>query len=247
MVERPNEDAASAAASAGARPAVASVAAARAKILARNALFANLPASDLEALAAGARERTMQRGETLFRRGDPGTFMLAVLAGEVRIALTGAAGRDQVLRLLKAGDVFGEMAMLDSRPRSADAVAATNGRLLVLERRDLLARMQHDPDFALRLLAILCDRLRATSAQLEGMLFHDSATRLAASLLGMATGRPQPRVDITQGALGEVIGATRETVNKKLREWEEQGWVALTPGRVTILDAQALAGLLPDG
>ncbi|HTW26298.1 MAG TPA: Crp/Fnr family transcriptional regulator [Acetobacteraceae bacterium] len=219
----------------------------RARVLRGNPLFAGLPEADLEALATGARERTMSRGEVLFRRGDPGGFLLAVLAGEVRIALTGAAGRDQVLRILKAGEIFGEIALLDGRPRSADATAMTNGRLLVLDRRDLLARMQRDPDLALRIIAVLCDRLRATSAQLEGMLFHDSATRLAASLLGMTAGRAVPRLDITQGALGEIIGATRETVNKKLREWEEAGWVSLTPGRVTITDAKALAALLPEG
>lgn len=220
--------------------------ASRARLLAAAPIFAGLPAADIEALAAGARERPMQRGETLFRRGDPGSFMLAVLAGEVRIALTGAGGRDQVLRLLKPGEVFGEFALLDGQPRSADAVATTNGRLMVLDRREMLARMRADPELALRILVMLCARLRATSAQLEAMLFHDAATRLAATVLRLAAGHAGARVDITQANLGEIVGTTRETVNKKLRDWEQAGWVALTPGRITVRDAAALRVLLPE-
>jgi len=188
----------------------------------------------------------MDRGETLFRRGDPGSGMLAILAGEVRIALASATGREQVLRILKPGEVFGEIALLDGRPRTADATALTNGRLLVLERRDLLARMEADASLALRIIGMLCDRLRTTSRQLETLLFHDISARLADTLLHLASGRPTPRVDLTQSALGEIVGATRETVNKKLREWEVAGHVELTPGRVILRDAAALAALLPD-
>jgi len=216
------------------------------QVLSANKLFGGLPLPDLEALAARTQERPMRRGETLFRRGDPGSGMLAILAGEVRITLASAGGREQVLRILRPGEVFGEIALLDGRPRTADATALTNGRLLLLDRRDLLARLEADSGLALRIIGMLCDRLRTTSRQLETLLFHDISTRLADTLLHLASGRPTPRVDITQSALGEIVGATRETVNKKLREWELAGHVELTPGRVILRDARALAALLPD-
>lgn len=215
-------------------------------LLARTPLFAALPETDLAALAARAQERRMHRGETLFQRGDPGSAMLAILAGEVRISLAAAAGREQVLRVLRAGEVFGEIALLDGRPRSADAVALTSGRLLVLERRHLLARLQADAALALRIIAILCERLRATDAQLGAMLFHDAETRLAATLLSLSQVHRQRRVDVTQSMLGEIVGASRETVNRKLRGWEQSGVVTLSPGRIVLRDPKALAALLPE-
>jgi len=218
----------------------------RARLLARSPLFGLLPEATLGALAAHAQERRMQRGETLFQRGDPGSTMLIILAGEVRISLPAAAGQDQVVRILKPGEVFGEIALLDGHPRSADAVALTNGRLLVLERRYLLARVEADNTLALRLIAIICERLRTTSALLEAMLFHDTATRLAASLLNLTQAHGQSRVDITQSTLGEIVGASRETVNRKLRGWEQSGLIALSPGRIVVRDPQALAALLPE-
>lgn len=218
----------------------------RVRLLARAPLFASLPETTLGALAAYARERRIRRGQILFQRGDPGSTMLLIVSGEVRISLPAVTGRDQVLRIFTAGEVFGEIALLDGRPRTADGVALTNCTLLVLERRNLLAQLATDSDLALRIFGIICDRLRATSAQLEALLFHDTGTRLAASLLNLSRAHGQPRVDLTQTMLGEIVGASRETVNRKLREWEQAGLVALSPGRIIIKDRPALAALLPE-
>jgi CRP/FNR family transcriptional regulator, cyclic AMP receptor protein len=219
----------------------------RVRLLARTSLFGSLPEESLTALAAHAQERCVLRGDTLFQRGDPGDTMLVILVGEVRLSLPGAAGRDQVLRILKAGDVFGEIALLDGGPRTADAVALTNCRLLVLERRYLLSQLEKDGTLALPLIKFVCDRLRAADAQIDAMAFQGVGTRLAASLLGFVQAQSHKRVDITQSALGDVVGASRETVNRKLREWEEAGLVALSPGRIVVHDAQRLAALLPEG
>ena len=187
----------------------------------------------------------MRSGDVLFRRGDQGTAMLVILLGQVRIVLPGVEGREHVVRVLQAGEALGELALLDGRQRTADAVAETNGRLLVVERRDMLAAMRIQPDLALSMLTMLTDRLRTTNWLLESMLFHDAGARLAATLLLLSAGQPGRRVNITQGALGERVGVTRETVNRRLREWQTAGILALEPGGVIVLDRAALRGYAP--
>ena len=210
------------------------------RLLARTPLFRRLARDDIRALALRARERVMRSGDVLFRRGDTGSSMLVILTGRVRIVLPSRDGKEQVLRMLQPGDLLGELALLDGRARTADAVAETNGRVLVVERRELLDVLRSHPDLALALLTVLSERLRATNWLLEAMLFHDAGGRLALTLLMLAHGQPGQRVDITQGALSERIGTARETVNKKLREWQAAGIIALEPGRVTVLDRVAL-------
>ncbi len=217
----------------------------RARLLSKVPLFKGLRARDCEVLAAQTYERPMRAGEVIFRRDDPGASMLAIIAGEVRIVLPGADGRDQVIKLLRPGEVFGDIALLDGGPRTADAIAETNGRLLIVGRRDLLRILKDDDELALRIIVLLCERLRSTDRLLEMMLFHGTSARLASVILDLSSDRPGRRVDITQRALGEIVGAARETVNKKLREWQEQGAISLEPGRITVLDPASLERHLP--
>ena len=179
----------------------------RVRLLGRTALFQRMRAEDLAGLALRARERVMRTGDTLFRRGDRGTTMLVVLVGQVRIVLPSSDGREQVLRLTQPGEVLGELALLDGGGRTADAVAETNGRLLVIERDDLTTALRNDPDFALALMTMICERLRTATWLLESMLFNDATGRLASTLLILSQGVSGRRVDITQGALGERVGA----------------------------------------
>ena len=214
------------------------------RFLSQNPLFSQFQSADFDVLVACANEREMRVGETLFQRGDPGLSMMAVLVGKVQIALPAASGETQVLNVLGQGAVFGEIALFDGKLRSADATAATNGRLLVIERDAILRLMKRDSGFAGRIVETVCARLRATLAQLESMVFQDATQRLAAYLLHQAEEQGVPRIDITQSALGQVVGATRETVNRRLRELEVQGLIALTPGRVTIIDRYRLERLM---
>jgi CRP-like cAMP-binding protein len=218
----------------------------RARILSAVPLFTGAPAQELVALAPCTRARAMRRGEILLHRGDPGSSMMIILAGQVRIGFTSLAGLDRVVRIFGPGDVFGEIALLDGGARSADAIALTNGNLLVLERQDFLIRMQNDPRLALRILRVLCQRLRSTTLQLEAMMFHDASTRLAATVLRDAEPHRHQRVDVTQSVLAEMVGAARETINKKLRDWERAGLVDLTPGRIIVRDRTALSALLAE-
>jgi CRP-like cAMP-binding protein len=215
---------------------------ARIRILSASSLFAGVPAADLATLARCTRARPMRQGEILFHRGDPGSSMMVILAGQVRIGLSSIAGQDRVVRIFGPGDVFGEIALLDGGARTADAMALTNGKLLVLERQDFLSQMQNDARLASRIVLVLCRRLRSTTTQLEAMLFLDASTRLAATLLSLT--QSQQRVDVTQSALAEMVGVARETVNKRLREWERTGLVALTPGRIIVRDRTALSAIL---
>jgi len=203
-------------------------------------IFAGFADADIDKLAAAAQGRMMRKDETLIRTGDPGAFMMIVLAGEVRVMLTAASGRQQIVNTLGPGAVIGEIALFDGQPRTADVVAATKGRLLTIERVAMQRLIEEDAKLALRVIEMLCTRLRNTMVQLESMLFQDVASRLAASLISLSKGNPK-RLDMTQAALGTLIGASREIVNKRLRQLERDGAVALSPGRVVILDEALLA------
>jgi CRP-like cAMP-binding protein len=212
-----------------------------AAMLAKVPLFAGFEPGDIKWLASHAREQKMRKGEVIMRAGDPGLSMMAVLLGEVQVVLASVAGQDQTINILGPGAVFGEMALFDGHPRSADVVARTNGRLMVIERAPVQQMMQNDPRFALRVIEMLCARLRGTLGQLDAILFQDVATRLAVNLLNMAQGSKSPRyVDITQSALGQIVGASREIVNKRLKALSVQGIVAVTPGRILLLDEARL-------
>jgi CRP/FNR family cyclic AMP-dependent transcriptional regulator len=217
----------------------------KARLLGRTTLFGRMRPEDLAALATRMKERPMRRGEVLLRRGEPGTTMLIIVTGQICIVLPSSDGREQVLRIMQPGEVLGELALLDGGSRTADAVAETNGRLLVVERDDLTAVLRSDPDLALALMSIISERLRTATWLLESMLFNDTAGRLASTLLILSHGKPGERLDITQGALGERVGAARETINRKLREWQAAGVIAMEPGRITVLDAIALRQFAP--
>jgi CRP/FNR family transcriptional regulator, cyclic AMP receptor protein len=216
----------------------------RLQMLGSSRLFAGLPSDALETLALGMKHRQAASGEMIFARSDEGTTLFGILTGQVRIVIGGADGREQVLRMLGPGEMFGEISVLDGRPRSADATAVTKCRLLLLERRSFLALIASHPAAALRLVEILCERLRDTTAQIEGLLFHSLSERLAAALLDLNRGKPSMSINVTQTQLGQLTGVTRESVNKKLRAWQADGLVELQPGRVRIVHAEELKRLL---
>jgi CRP-like cAMP-binding protein len=210
-------------------------------VLVKIPLFAGFTSAQLDRLAALTHERRMRSGEVLMRAGDPGMFMMIVSAGEVRVQLTGDAGQKQILATLGPGAVIGEIALFDGESRTADVVAATNGQLGVIERAAALRLLEQDPRFALAVITALCRRLRDTVGQLEALAFQDVAARLAACLLRLAGGSKPRRLDMTQEQVGQMIGASREIVNKRLRALAAAGLVRLTPGRIELLDEGLLA------
>lgn len=194
-------------------------------------------------LAGRAHRRRFTAGEVIFRVASPGQSMMAVLAGTVRITAPSSDGKEIVLADLASGEVFGEMALLDGRERSADAAALTNCDLLVLERRDMLAVLERHPAVAIKLLEVLCERLRRTDEQIGEIAFLGLPMRLAKALLRLAGNAPRAKLALSQRELGAMIGGTRESVNRCLREWNRRGVIQLEEGWIIIRDAAALEEL----
>jgi CRP-like cAMP-binding protein len=209
--------------------------------LATHPLFRGLPAQARERLASFAKVRPMAARETLFRRGDAGDSMLAVVAGAVSISLPGAEGRDRTLAIYRDGDIFGEIALLDGKPRTADAIAISEGRLLRFDRRDVLPILRATPEMTEVLLQLLCARLRRTSDQVEEQSFLDLAARLARAILRLTEANAV--VASTQRELAELIGASRESTNRKLGEWDDAGWIALRKGGLAVRDRERLESI----
>lgn len=219
-------------------------------ILAGNWLLRGLAPPDRQALAAYAQPVRFDAGAVIFQHGDPGDSLMAVVRGRVKICRHSIDGKELVLNFIKPGEVFGEIALLDGEPRTADAVAMETCELLVLRRGDFVPFLARHPHVAERLIALLCQRLRRTSTHLEDTLFLEAPARLARALLNLAEGLGIPAksgvcidIRLSQQQLGAVVGLTRESVNKWLGEWQRAGWITIKQGYVTVLDRPALAGL----
>jgi CRP/FNR family transcriptional regulator, cyclic AMP receptor protein len=216
-------------------------------VLRRHPVFGGLPLEHIERLSAYASTRAYPRGATIFAKDGPGTGLFAVCSGTVRIAVPSPDGRKAVFGLIEEGEIFGEIALLDGRPRTADATAMTDCELMLIDRRDFVDLLESQPEIALKLLELLCARLRKTTQQIEDVLFLDLPGRLAKQLLdliGGAEGSARDRkISMTQRELGEMIGMSRESTNKQLREWEERDWVRIERGGITVLAPEALAAI----
>jgi CRP/FNR family transcriptional regulator, cyclic AMP receptor protein len=220
------------------------------ELLRGHSILGQLPADTIEQLSTYVTRRRVQRGATIFVKGDAGQALMAVVRGSVRISLPAAGGHEVVLNRIQAGEVFGEMALLDGQPRSADATAIEDCELLVLDRRDLLHLVHQQPQVAVKLIEVVCARLRRTNEQVEDAMFMSLPVRLAKLLLRFSKtigpGAPKERIAITQRELSQMIGVSREATNKQLRAWEKRGWVRLEHRTLTVLDHAALVRVEED-
>ena len=216
-------------------------------VLRGHPVFGALEPAQLEQLVSYARTRRVAAGTTLFSKGDPGTELFAVSAGTVKISVPAPDGREAMFNLLHPGEIFGEIALLDGRPRTADAMAMTDCELTVIERRDFLAFVHSEPNVALQLIALLCERLRIASEHYEEVVFLDLPTRLARILLQLAdqneAGAAEPKLKITQREISQMLGSTRESVNKQLRAWSKRGVIALERGGIVVYRLATLAAI----
>jgi CRP/FNR family transcriptional regulator, cyclic AMP receptor protein len=220
------------------------------QILRRSTLFAQLGDDESDAILAHAVVARYGEGDQIFAKGDPGNSMMAVLKGRVIISSPSLDGRQVVLTVFRDGDVFGEIALLDGKERTADATAMTECELLVVPRRSLLSLLERRPDLCVSLMIVLCERLRRTNEQVEDLAFLDLEARIAKVLIrlseengeGLSLSRPA-EVRISQRALGELVGGSRESVNKHLQDWKRSGIIAIEKGAITIRDLEALADL----
>lgn len=215
-------------------------------LLARNPLLGILGPDRLGALVSHGHSRHCDTNEAVFYKGDPGDSMMAVLSGRVKISATSVDGKEVVFNIINAGEVFGELTLLDGKDRSADAIAMEPAELLVLHRRDFLPCLRQEPELCMQMFIVLCDRLRATSEQVEDLLLHQSA-RLAKRLLFLAErfGRETDDgividVKMSQGELAKQVGMRREGLNRQLSQWRDAGIVATREGTIVLKDSSRL-------
>lgn len=215
--------------------------------LARHGLFAELSPQDLRDLSACLGRRRCARGQIIFAQGDPGASLYVVESGQVKVVVTSADGKELVLNTFGPGDLFGELALLDGEPRSADAVAQEDCQLFVLRRDDFAQFLEEHPRAAVGLLAVLSRKLRHTTQQVQDVAFLDVPARLARALLELADTRGTAcdggsalAFRVTQAELAGLIGATRESANKWLGFFEAQGFIRCRRGQVTVLRPEAL-------
>ena len=209
---------------------------ARRKALLASPLFQAMQPSELDEILKFSSERRFARGAIIFQQGDEGSSMMAVLVGRVRVSAVSGEGKEVILNTIGPGEVFGEIALLDGKERSADVTAVEDTVLLVVERRHFIPFLRRNEDLYLRMLVVLCDRLRRTSLALEGLALLELPARLARLLLKLADdhGKPGPggiRIEqkLSQGTLGQQVGSARETVNKQLKAWERDGIILREP------------------
>lgn len=216
-----------------------------------SAFFAHMRPEELDAIIGFASERRVPKGASIFNKGDPGTSMMAVLSGRIRIWAMSPDGRELTLNVIGAGEIVGEVALLDGKPRSADATAAEDCVLLVVERRHFLPFLLKHETLMERLLVVLCDRLRRTTGALEELALLDLPARLSRLLLKLSRdyGRPVEggtRIDLklSQRDLATLVASSRETVNKQLQTWRKLGVLEIASGYILLRDLDALERLM---
>ena len=211
-------------------------------------LFSSLNSEDTERLAALLRKRSLKKGEVLFRKGDEGIALYVVQKGSVRIVLPSRMGDEVSPAIFTEGDFFGEMALLDGMPRSADAVALEQTEVLALNRRDFLAFLQNNEMAIKAIFSYLSMRLRKTDDLLEDAYFLNISTRFARRLVELAKKYGHIGEDenieidlrLNQSDLASIVGTTRESINKELRVLRERGIVLMAGSKIKILNMKRL-------
>jgi len=220
-------------------------------VLRKHPMFCDLEPAALDQLCRYAKLSTLKRGATIFSKGDPGISLYAVISGTVKMSVSSPDGRSAIFNLIGAGDTFGEVALLDGLARTADATANTNCEVFVIDRRDFLPFVRSQPALAMKFIELLCARLRWTSDQVEQVILQDLPGRLASALIRLTEKRqlaPGDRtIAITQQEISEMVGMTRESINKQLRIWATRNWVRLEHGAIVVLEAEALQVLAEAG
>jgi CRP-like cAMP-binding protein len=218
-----------------------------------SAFFRSMRPAEIDEILGFASERRFPRGATVMARGDPGGSVMAVLAGRVRVSSVSADGREITLNVIGPGELVGEFGLLDGKPRSNDVIAVEGTTVMVIERREFMPFLLRHETLVERLLVVLCDKLRRTSLALEEIALLDVPARLARLLVKLAAdyGRPVSegegvRIDLklSQRDLSTLVASTRESVNKQLRVWREEGAIDQRDGYLIVRKPDALEALV---
>ncbi|MDQ1106497.1 CRP/FNR family cyclic AMP-dependent transcriptional regulator [Nocardioides zeae] len=217
-------------------------------VLRQAPLFSALDDDSIESLVASLAETRLRRGEVLFHEGDSGDKLYVVLEGKVKLGRTSADGRENLLAILGPGQMFGELSLFDPGPRSATVTAVTESTFASLSHEDLQLWLEGRPVVARGLLSQLAARLRKANDVVADLVFSDVPGRVAKALIDLADrfGRTADdgvhvHHDLTQEELAQLVGASRETVNKALADFTSRGWLRLEPRSVVIMDIERLS------
>lgn len=216
-----------------------------------SAFFRAMRPAEIDEIIGFAAERRIPKGSTVMSKGEPGSSMMAVLAGRLRIGSVSQDGKEVTLNVIGPGEIVGEIALLDGKPRSADVVATEDTTVMVIERRDFLPFMLRHETLVERVLGVLCDRLRRTSMALEEIALFEVPARLARLLVKLAAeyGRPAPGggmrigIKLSQRDLSNLVASSRESVNKQLKVWRDAGSIDLVDGHLVVLRQKDLEQL----
>ncbi|WP_050789484.1 Crp/Fnr family transcriptional regulator [Roseibium aggregatum] len=222
------------------------------KLLGNSFIFDALDAQAREDLARFAFLKKFSAGEVIFTMGTLGQSMMAIAEGTVRVSMFTPSGGEVTLTDLKTGDVFGEIALLDGQERSASVKALTNCTVVVLERRNFLEVLRRDSNLSIKLIELLCQRVRRSDERMIEGTFLELPARLAKLILRLSAPvseeRPLKKLSQSQSELAGMIGNTRENVNRCLRKWQKANLVNMQDGWLFLLDRPGLMKLAdPDG
>jgi CRP/FNR family transcriptional regulator, cyclic AMP receptor protein len=189
-----------------------------------------------------SRERSYPRGSVILFENDPGDSLFVVRSGRVKVVLIGEDGREVILGVLGVGEYFGEMALIDESPRSAHVIAMEDATLIVLRREDFRRRVESNPNVAWSLLSELSRRLRRADEKIGGLVLLDVPGRIARLLLDIAdeAGASIIEKSITHQTIAQMIGASRETVSRAMKDFQDAGWISVERRRISLSNRDAL-------
>ena len=209
-------------------------------------LFRAFRQDDLQKISDVVKIQSLKKGDTLFRKGEQGTALYLIVSGRIKISVTSRLGDEVILSILSNGELFGDMALLDGMTRSADAVALEDSQVYVLYQEDFIFILMKSSTAIKALFSTLCARLRKTDKFVEETCFLNVSSRLARRLSEFAERQIKAgedgeiRIEMTQSELASMVGATRESVNKELRNMREKGIVRTVGRSVVVCDLERL-------
>ena len=205
-------------------------------------ILSGLDATDLDRFGELTRDKSYPKGSVILFEDDPGDSLFIVREGRVKVVLIGEDGREVILGVLGVGEHFGELALIDDQPRSAHVIAMEDAALVVLRREDFRRHVEANPKIAWALLTAISRRLRRADDKIGGLVLLDVPGRIARLILDLAeeSGSEKVEKQLTHQTIAQMIGASRETVSRAMREFQDDGWIAVERRQIRVTDRAAL-------
>ena len=213
-----------------------------ADFLASVPMFSGLQRDELLKFAELTRERTYPKGSVILFQGDPGDSLYVLRQGRAKVVLIGEDGREVILGVLEPGAHFGELALIDDQPRSAHVIAMEDSQLLILRREDFRRRVEANPSVAWALLTELSRRLRRADQKIGGLVLLDVPGRISRLLLDLSAESSNGTIEkpLTHQTIAQMIGASRETVSRAMKEFQQEGLIRVERRRIAVANRDAL-------